>query len=130
MECHVGDWFHPLLSAAYVEAQYERRAYAALAKVYAREEKLLQTTSVKRWENHWQKYLVECAAADQAIERYDQWRPLRWQLRALASQPAWRQTGSTGPLARCGNQIRSKPNCTAWPRPLPAWLKASRLRTW
>jgi hypothetical protein len=89
MECHAGDWFHPLLAAAYVETQYERRAYAALSKVYAREEQLLQTSTAKRWENHWQKYLVECAAADQAIERYDQWRQLRWQLRALASQCDW-----------------------------------------
>ena len=89
VECHAGDWFHPLLAAAYVEAQYERRAYAALTQLYAREDKLSQTTTAKRWDNHWQKYLVESEAADQAIERYDQWRPLRWQLRALASQFDW-----------------------------------------
>ncbi len=89
VECHAGDWFHPLLTAAYVEAQYERQAYAAIAKVYAREEKLLQTSTAKRWENHWQKYLLESEAADQAIARYDQWRQLRWQLRALAGQFDW-----------------------------------------
>jgi hypothetical protein len=89
VECHAGDWFHPLLTAAYVEAQYERQAYASIAKAYAREEKLMHTDTAKRWENHWQKYLVESAAADQAITRYDQWRYLRWQLRALASQFDW-----------------------------------------
>jgi hypothetical protein len=89
IRCHVGDWFHPLLGAAYVEAQYERQAYAALAKAYAREEKLAQTTTAKRWDNHWQHYLREEAAATQAIARYDQWRVLRWQLRALASQFDW-----------------------------------------
>ncbi len=87
--CQVGDWFHPLLQAAYIEAQYERQAYAALAKVYAREEQLAQTTTTKRWENHWQQYLREDAVAAQAIERYDQWRLLRWQLRALAGQFDW-----------------------------------------
>lgn len=86
---HIGDWFHPLLGAAYVEAQYERQAYAALAKVYAREAQLAHTATPKRWENHWQRYLRETAAADQAIDRYDQWRLLRWQLRALTSQFDW-----------------------------------------
>lgn len=89
VKCHAGDWFHPLLLAAYVEAQYERQAYAAIAKVYAREEQLRQTHTAKRWENHWQKYLAESAAADQAIARYDRWRELRWQLRALAGQFDW-----------------------------------------
>ena len=96
LPAHVGDWFHPVLQAAYVEAQYERQAYAALAKVYAREAKLTRTATVKRWENHWQQYLRESAAADHAIERYDQWRVLRWELRALASQFEW-ETGTVRP---------------------------------
>lgn len=87
--CHVGDWFHPLLLAGLVEAQRERRAYAALAEQYEREEKLRQTHTSKRWENHWQKYVRACAEAEQAIEQYDQWQLLRLDLRAATAQFDW-----------------------------------------
>jgi hypothetical protein len=89
MGCHVGDWFHPLLLAGLVETQLERRAYAALAEQYGREEKLRQAHTCKRWENHWQQYVRACAEADQAIEHYDQWRVLRLDLRAAAAQFDW-----------------------------------------
>ena len=89
VQCHAGDWFHPLLQAGLVEAQYERRAYAALADEYAREEKLRQTRTPKRWENHWRKYLTACAETDRAVERYDQWREWRLKLRATAAQFDW-----------------------------------------
>lgn len=87
--CHAGDWFHPLLLAGLVETQHERRAYTALTEQYEREEKLCQTHTLKRWENHWQKYVRACAQAEQAIERYDQWRVLRLDLRAAAAQFDW-----------------------------------------
>jgi hypothetical protein len=87
--CHAGDWFHPLLLTALVDAQYERQAYAALAEQYAREEKLRQTHTAKRWENHWRKYEKACTEAEQAIERYDQWHRLRLELRAAAAQFDW-----------------------------------------
>lgn len=87
--CHAGDWFHPLLLAALVDAQYERQAYAALQEQYDREEKLRQTHTSKRWENHWQKYEQACRAAEQIIERYDQWHCLRLKLRAAAAQFDW-----------------------------------------
>ncbi len=89
VSCHVGDWFHPLLLTGFVETQNERRAYAALAEQYRREEKLRQTHTAKRWENHWRKYVQACAEAEQAIERYDQWRALRLDLRAAATQFDW-----------------------------------------
>ena len=87
--CHVGDWFHPLLMAGLVETQDERRAYAALAEQYRREDKLRQTHTPKRWEQHWKKYVQACAQAQQAIEHYDQWRVLRLDLRAAAAQFDW-----------------------------------------
>ncbi len=87
--CHAGDWFHPLLQAALAGAQYERQAYAALTEQYEREEKLRQTDTPKRWENHWRKYQKACAAADLAIQRYDQWHILRLELRAAAAQFDW-----------------------------------------
>lgn len=87
--CHAGDWFHPLLLAGLVEAQHERRAYTALTEQYEREEKLRQTHTPKRWENHWQKYVRACTQAEQAISQYDQWRVLRLDLRAAAAQFDW-----------------------------------------
>lgn len=93
LPCHVGDWFHPLLLAAYVAAQYERRAYSALAQVYAREAQLHQPPTLKRWENHWRRYLTEVDAADTRIDRYDAWATLCQQLRATASQFDW-ETGA------------------------------------
>jgi len=87
--CHAGDWFHPLHLAAWVDAQYERRAYSALAEQYEREDSVLQAQTSKRLENHWQKYEAARAAADQAIERYDQWRERYLKLRALAAQFDW-----------------------------------------
>jgi len=87
--CHAGDWFHPLHLAAWVDAQYERRAYSALAEQYEREDLVLQAQTSKRLENHWRKYEAACAAADQAIERYDQWCERYLKLRALAAQFDW-----------------------------------------
>lgn len=87
--CHAGDWMHPLLQTGWVDAQYERQAYAALAAQYAREAQLRRTTTPKRWANHWAKYLTACAVADQAIARYDHWHALRCQLRAAAAQFDW-----------------------------------------
>jgi hypothetical protein len=105
VQCHAGDWFHPLLLAGLVEAQYERRAYAALADEYAREEKLRQTRSPKRWQNHWQKYLTACAAAERAVARYDQWRELRLKLRAAAAQFDW-ATGAVRDPAQVQAELR------------------------
>ena len=42
LACHAGDGFHPLHAAAGVGAQYERRAYAALAEQYEREALVLR----------------------------------------------------------------------------------------
>jgi len=94
--CHAGDWFHPLHLAAWVDAQYERRAYAALAEQYQREALVLQTQTPKRLENHWRKYEAARTVADQAIERYDQWRQHYLQLRAWAAQFEW----TTGQVCR------------------------------
>ena len=90
--CHAGDWFHPLHAAAKVGAQYERGAYAALAEQYKREALILRTQTAKRLANHWKKYEAACVAANQAIERYDQWQQQYLQLRAWAAQFDW-QTG-------------------------------------
>ena len=87
--CPAGDWFHPLLLAAWVNAQYERRAYSALAEQYEREALVLQAHTSKRLENPWQKYEAARAVADHAIERYDQWRERYLKLRALAAQFDW-----------------------------------------
>jgi hypothetical protein len=87
--CHAGDWFHPLHLAAWVEAQYERRAYSALTEQYEREALVLQAHTAQRLENHWRKYEAARAAADQAIERYDQWHARYLHLRALAAQFDW-----------------------------------------
>jgi hypothetical protein len=87
--CHAGDWFHPLHLAAGVNAQYERRAYSALAEQYEREDLVLQAQTAKRLENHWRKYEAACTAADHAIERYDQWCKRYLKLRALAAQFDW-----------------------------------------
>ena len=106
--CHVGDWFHPLLQAGLVAAQAERRAYTALAEQYQREEKLRQAYTAKRWENHWQKYLRACDEAAQAIERYDQWRVLRLNLRAAAAQFDW-ETGQV----RLPTQVQTELHCLA-----------------
>jgi len=92
LACHAGDWFHPLHAAAWVSAQYERRAYAALAEQYAREALVLRTQTAQRLANHWTKYEAACRAANQAIERYDQWHQQYLQLRAWAAQFDW-QTG-------------------------------------
>lgn len=92
LACHAGDWFHPLHKAAWVGAQYERRAYTALAEQYEREVLVLRTLTARRLENHWRKYASACAIANQAIERYDQWQHLYLQLRAQAAQFEW-QTG-------------------------------------
>jgi hypothetical protein len=92
LACHAGDWFHPLHAAAWVSAQYERRAYAALAEQYDREALILRTRTAQRLENHGRKYEAACVAADQAIERYDQWPQHYLQLRAGAAQFDW-QTG-------------------------------------
>jgi len=92
LACHAGDWFHPLHAAAWVSAQYERRAYAALAEQYDREALVVRTQTAQRLENHWRKYEAACAVADHAIERYDQWHQQYLHLRAQAAQFDW-QTG-------------------------------------
>jgi len=92
LACHAGDWFHPLHAAAAVGAHYERRAYAALAEQYQREALILRTQTAQRLANHWKKYEAACAAAQQAIARYDHWHQLYLQLRAGAAQFDW-QTG-------------------------------------
>lgn len=89
VECHAGDWFHPLLMAGWVEKQKERRAYAALAQQYEREEKFLQSQTPKRLENHWHKYEKASVAAAEAIADYDQWQVLRLEFRAAAAQFDW-----------------------------------------
>jgi len=92
LACHAGDWFHPLHAAAWVSAQYERRAYAALAEQYDREALVVRTQTAQRLENHWRKYEAACAVADHAIERYDQWHQQYLHLRVQAAQFDW-QTG-------------------------------------
>jgi hypothetical protein len=90
LACHAGDWFHPLHAAAWVGAQYERRAYAALAEQYEREALVLRTQTAQRLENHWRKYEAACAVVDHAIERYDQWQQQYLHLRAQAAQFDWK----------------------------------------
>lgn len=121
--CHTGDWFHPLLLAGYVEAQYERRAYTALGRVYAREDKLRAASTAKRWEHHWAHYLREVAAADTAIARYDAWRLLRWQLRELSGQFDW-ETGAVRDPAQVQAALHALATAFA---PWAAGVKATAL---
>lgn len=121
--CHVGDWFHPLLLAAYVAAQYERRAYSALAQVYAREDKLRQSPTPKRWDNHWQRYLAEVATAAARIDHYDAWAALCQRLRAAASQFDW-DTGAVRDPAAVHAELHALADAFA---PLAAGTRAHAL---
>ncbi|MEI6225366.1 MAG: hypothetical protein WCS72_11455 [Deltaproteobacteria bacterium] len=121
LPCHVGDWFHPLLLAGLVAAQYERRAYAALAQQYQREEQIWQARTAKRLENHWRKWEAEQAAAAQAIATYDQWRLLRLRLRALAAQFDW----TTGCVSNPG---RVQADLLALAEELDPWAQGTQAK--